>query len=517
MEQQDDRSRRDSPDARSTGHLIEAAVQGVRWMTLARVLAEAIGLASMVVLARLIPPAEFGIFVITLLIQELALSVLGESVGSAIIQRPEATRRHFEVGQTICLCLGAVLAVLTLISAPLLIDPVFGEETADLVLLTAPVFLFVALGTVPQAMLQRQLRFQRIGLIQIVSLLVRAVVAIALAVFAGMDAEALVIGSLAAGVVGTAIAIASVDFPRPSLDRNAARQLAGYGVPAGIASISWIGFRNVDYAIVGARLGLAATGIYWRAFQLAVEYQRKISTLLFQIGFPILSRTASEEDLLAMRFRIMRVVSVGVFPLLAALAALAPSLIPWLFGPDWEPAVVPTQILSVAGAVSLVIDGIGTTLMAAGRPKALLGYGWAHFIVYAGAVALVAPSGVVAVAIAATVVHVVFLLVAYGVLLRGMVERPLRQLWGDVGPATTASLALVAVAVPLQLALDGAGSPVLLTTGAVLLAGAAAYVAVMRIAFPAGWRDMMMLLRRVVPSRRDRKAASGPALAGAGR
>jgi len=504
-------------DTQSSSALIDAAVQGVRWMSGARLLAEIVGLASMVVLARLIPPSAFGMFVITLLVQELALSVLGESVGSALIQRPEARREHFRVGQTICLVLGTALAALTLLAAPLLFEPLFGAETAGLVQLTAPVFLFVALGTVPQAMLQRQLRFQRIGLIQIASLLVRAFVSIGLAAFAGLDAEALVIGGLAAGLTATAIAIASVRPPAPTFDRAAARDLAGYGVPAGVAAVSWIGFRNVDYAIVGARLGLASTGIYWRAFQLAVEYQKKISTLLFQIGFPVLSRTESQEELLAMRFRIMRVLTVAVFPLLAGLAVLAPNLIPWLFGPSWTAAVVPTQILVVAGAATLVIDGIGTTMMAAGRPRALLGYGWSHFIAYAATVAIVAPMGVVAVAIAASVVHTVFLLVAYGALLRGMVPRPLRQLWGDLGPAVTASLALAAAAVPLRLILDAVGAPVPVMILAVAILGVPVYVAVLRLAFPTSWRDLAQLTRRIMPSRSGAQTRSGPALAGVGR
>ena len=36
-------------------------------------------------------------------------------------------------------------------------------------------------------------------------------------------------------------------------------------------SISWVGFSNVDYAIIGARLGALRTGLYFRAYTLAVE------------------------------------------------------------------------------------------------------------------------------------------------------------------------------------------------------------------------------------------------------
>ena len=144
------------------------------------------------------------------------------------------------------------------------------------------------------------------------------------------------------------------------------------------------GFRNADYAIVGARLGAASAGYYWRAFQLAVEYQKKISVIMSQIAFPVLSRAASVDDMFALRLRMVRILTVAVFPLLAGLVVLAPVVIPWVFGPAWEPAIVPAQILTAAGAATLVIDAVGATLMAAGRAQALLAYGWAHFAVYAG-------------------------------------------------------------------------------------------------------------------------------------
>ena len=114
--------------------LVEAAVAGVRWISLARGLSEVVGLVTMVVLARLIAPAEFGVFVIALIVQELALSILGESVGAALVQRPELRRAHLQVAQVISMAIGAVLAAVTLfVLVPLLVSPLFGARTADMV------------------------------------------------------------------------------------------------------------------------------------------------------------------------------------------------------------------------------------------------------------------------------------------------------------------------------------------------------------------------------------------------
>jgi hypothetical protein len=153
--------------------------------------------------------------------------------------------------------------------------------------------------------------------------------------------------------------------------------------------------------------------------------------------------------------------------------------------------------------------------MAEGRAKALLGYGVAHFVVYVGAVVAVAHSGLAAVAIAGSVVHGIFLAVAYVVLLGRREGNPLMALWRDLAPALWGSAALAAVAVPLELALRAGGAPVLLQMAAVGLAGGIAYVAALRWLFPAAAHDLLAALNRVSPVRLSLRRGRGAAPAGA--
>ncbi len=504
-------------DAMSNGQLADAVVHGTRWLASARVFTEVLLLATLVVLARLIPPAEFGKFAIVLFMQELAVGVAG-GFGNALVHRPAVRREHLQAGLAVVLAFQAAFVLATIfVLAPVLFDPLFGSETAWLIQLAAPGWMLAAVTTIPQAVLLRRLDFRRVAQIQLASLLGGAAVSLALAIFLGLDAEALVIGGIAAGVVATVLSLLSAPVPLPRLRKGPVRDLTAFGIPAALATVSWAGFRNADYAIVGARLGAASAGIYWRAFQLAVEYQKKISVVMTQMAFPVLSRAASTEDMFALRLRMVRMLTVMIFPLLAGLVALAPVVIPWVFGPAWESAVVPTQILTVAGAATLVIDAVGATLMAAGRTRALLGYGWAHFAVYAGTIVVIAPLGLAAVSIAAVSVHVVFLVVAYVMLLHGHPEHgPLRRLWDDVGPALVSSLALLVVAAPMSSAMSSAGVPASLNVLCVAVVAGSAYLVVLRIAFPAAWRDAMLLVRRILPARLFRSKPAAPGARGSG-
>lgn len=488
-------------DVRTNEDLTKATGEGLRWITYARVVIEVVTLASMIVLARLIPPAAFGVFAIVVIAQELAYTVPAEGVGSAIVQRRTIGRRHLEGGLLLSLGMGAVLVAAVLVLAELLVRPVFGDETALLIMVVSPCFLLSSLGAVPSAVLRRRLDFARLSLIDVFATLTRTFVTVGLA-FAGLDAAALVLGYLAGLVVGVAMTCVFVRPPLPRWRRREISELLPYGGPATVASLAWTGFRNGDYAIIGATLGPAQAGFYWRAYQLAVEYQKKISAVMGQMAFPVLARTAGREEMLALRRRMVRMLTVILFPLLALLVILAPVAIPWLFGPQWEPAVLPAQILAAGGAATLVIDAIGPALMAEGRAKALLGYGVGHFVTYAGAVLAVASHGIAAVAIAASVVHGVFLLIAYQLMLGGRVRDSLRNLWDDVHAATLACAGLVVAAESTAWALREMAAPALVHLAAVSVVAAAAYLLVLRVAFADASADLGRVFRRVVPARR---------------
>jgi lipopolysaccharide exporter len=487
-------------EVRTNADLTAAAGHGLRWVTYARIVIEVTLLASMVVLARLIPPAQFGMFAIVLIVQELALALPMEGVGSALVQRHAIGRAHLQAGLFLSLAVGVTLAGLTLLAADLVVAPVYGHETASLVRLAMPWFVIGAVYSVPAAVLRRNLDFTHVNLTQLAMTLTRAMASIGFAL-AGLDATALVLGNLFGMLAALVLALIFAPVPLPRWNPRAMRDLLPYGGPAALACVAWTGFRNGDYAIIGARLGAVQAGFYYRAYQLAVEYQKKVSAVIAQMAFPVLARTAGPEAMADLRHRIVQLLSVMLYPMLALLALLAPVVIPWLFGPAWEPAVTPTRVLAIGGAATLTIDAIGSALQASGRASALLGYGVAHFAVYVGVVIVVSGHGIVAVSAGAGIVHTAFLIVAYKLLLRGQRRSALRVLWHDVGPAIVCCAALVATAGPAQWALGQAHAGPFFTCLLVGATAAAAYLAALRILFRAAWRDLASAMRRVLPAR----------------
>lgn len=492
---------RNPEHAGASEQLRAAAIEGVRWSSIARPATEVVLLAAMIALARLIAPAEFGRYAIALIAQELAAVIAAEGVGAALVQRAECRREHLQAGMTLSIAIGAGLTLVVVLLADVAVSPIFGARTADFVSLMAPLCLISGLGTVSVAILRRNMRFRRLSEIELLSAIGRVAVSVGLA-FSGFGGASLVLGSLAGGAIITAVAWGSAPPPLPRLRVRESRELLRYGVPASLAGVSWVGFRNSDYAIVGARLGAAAAGLYFRAYTLAIDYQKKVSVVMSQVGFPLLSRAQGSAEVHGMRRQMVRLLTLTLFPALCLLTLTCPLVVPILFGSRWDGMIVPAQVLALGGAATLVIDAAGTTLMAAGRTHAILLFGVAHWVTYALTAFLVAPLGITAVAVDAAVVHTAFILVAYGLMQQGAPEGALRCLWRDVAPAGISSLGLAAVAVPVSIAMAAAHVPALIQLLALTAAAAAGYLLALRLFFPEVSQWVLATIERTMPERR---------------
>lgn len=499
-------------DSLTRSELRARTLRGLRWTVIARPVSEVVLLGSTVVLAHLISPAEFGRYAIAAIAGSLA-GIPRAGVSAALVQRKTVGKQHLQAASGLALLIGVSLVALILIAASVIVVPLYGTRTAEFVRLTAPLCFVVAAGTVSAGILLRRMAIRRLGIIEVASTMVRVAATIAMAI-AGFNGFALVLGWLIGEVAELMLLCISAPPPAPYMRREPTRELLAFSVPASIASSGWFFFRNCDYAIIGARLGALSAGLYFRAYTLGVEYQKKVSQVMATVGFPMMARAQSPGEMNELRIRMVRVLTMVMFPLLALLAIEAPVLVPWLFGQRWAPAVLPTQILAVGGASTLVIDGAGATLMASGRKRAVMGFGWGHFVAYGLTVFAIAPLGITAVAIAASVVHTLFLLVSYVLMTHGSHERPLGRLWQDVKPAVVSCVALVALAVPVSSALRSAHVTTVPYLTAVAVVGAAAYLLTMQICFPVHLRSLRRFAGQLMPHGPLRGLSRRPAPAG---
>jgi len=483
----------------SQDELKQAAVSGVRWTTAGRIAIEIVTFAAAVALARLIPPAGFGEAVVPLILVPLAVIFTFEGFGSALVQRKTIERAHGEAAMLASILTGAAFTAVTVLLARPVGEPLFGEGPARLLVMISPVFLLAGIGAVSRSLLWRRLDFRRVSLIEMASLGAGAAAAVALAAGSGLDAPAIVLGALCGSLVTTVLLLIAAPPPPPLWHRGALREVLAFGIPASGAGLTYVAITNSTLAVAAARLSAAQVGIFWRAFQLGVIYQEKISGIMIRLAFPVYSRTKDLDQLRRFHERATRIHAAVLLPLLTLLIIVAPELVPWLFGERWAPAVGPVQILCVAGMIAAVLTGYPQIMLAAGKPRALFVFNVILLALYVAVAWVAAPHGTIALAFGVVGVHVFLLLSVYGVLFRRVLAIPIRRLVTDLLPAVAGSLLLLGVALPAAGLMRGAGTPVFVFLATVGLLGAAVYLTALRSLFPTVWSDLAQLTRRVLP------------------
>ena len=209
-----------------------------------------------------------------------------------------------------------------------------------------------------------------------------------------------------------------------------------------------------------------------------------MSQLITSLGFPVLSRVPSEDEVHRLRQRMIQIMTLIVFPLLTSLAIVAPRFVTWFYGSEWRAVVVPVQILTIGGGAMLVAQAVTVAMLATGRARAVMLWGWGHFLTYAAAVFAVARLGLPAVAVAAVVVHTTFLIISYLQLVRGRMREAFATLAKDVLPAAASCVGLLAVALPVSVFASKLGIPVLPYLLIIAIAGSAGYFVSLRLWFP---------------------------------
>lgn len=483
----------------SQADLKQAAVSGVRWTTAGRIVVEMITFASAVALARLIPPAGFGEAVVPLILVPLAVIFTFEGFGSALVQRKTIERAHAEAAMFASIVTGAIFTSLVVVLARPVGEPLFGAGPAKLLVMISPVFLLGGIGAVSRSMLWRALDFRRASMIEMLSLGIGAGTAVVLALVCGLDAPAIVLGALCGALVTTVFLLIASPPPLPTWHRGALREVLAFGLPASGAGLTYVAITNATLAVAAVRLTAAQVGIFWRAFQLGVVYQEKISGIMIRLAFPVYSRTSDLDQLRRFHERATRIHAAVLLPLLTLLAVTAPELVPWLFGERWAPAAGPVQILCVAGMIAAVLTGYPQILLAAGKPRALLGFNVLLLGVYLLVSWFAAPYGITALAFGVVGVHVFLLVSVYGFLFRRVLAIPVRRLVTDLLPAAACSILLLGVAAPAAELLKAFDTPVPLYLMGVGAVGAVVYLTALRSLFPAVWADVAQLTRRVLP------------------
>jgi O-antigen/teichoic acid export membrane protein len=331
----------------------ERVIRGVPWTMLTYGANRLVNVATTMLLARLLVPADFGTFAIAVLITNFASIFSGLGLGSVLILRQDLDPRDQGTSLTLLVVAGIALgAVLTVLAGP--IAAIFDEPRLERLMPWLALYLsFTGFNWFYESLLTRELAFRRRFVTQVVRNAVNSAVAViaALAFHAGVWAlvVAEAAGHVANGLACLALAPYRVGF---AFDWRAARALLASG--RGFVTRGFAGFlqRNVDYFTVGRVLGTTPLGYYWLAYRQADFTFYAVAEPVTRVTFPAFAQMRHRgEDIRPAYLSALRLVALATFPIAVVLSAASEPFVMTFFGPKWRGMVDALAVLGVFAAV----------------------------------------------------------------------------------------------------------------------------------------------------------------------
>ena len=477
------------------GNLAKTAVRGAAVTVTAQGSKIALQVLSVVVLARLIGPSDYGLIAMVTAVIGFADIFRDFGLSSAAIQAPRLSRDEQVNLFWANTALGAVLALLVVAGSPL-IAAFYGQPDLTIIAIALSVnFLLNGMATQYRADLNRRMRFRQLAIADVAGPAVGLVVAIGMAVN-GAGFWSLVVQQITqVGVMLILVAVGAHWLPGLYRRGTSIRRFLAFGLKlVGSQVIGYIG-SNADTVALGLTVSPHQLGLYNRAYQLVMTPVGQVRGPLNTVAIPVLSRLQHDHD------RFDSFVQRGQVALgytlvvgLAAVAGVAAPLVTVALGDDWVGAAPVVALLAIGAAFQTLAYVGYWVYVARGLVSHLLPYTMLATGIRLACVAVGAGFGVIGVAVAmATVPFVSWPLSFWWLSRRASI--PVRALW--IGGLRVMSFALLVGAAAIGAVMVSAqwGAWVSLLAG--ILAAAVCY-AVLVAAVPPYRRDVngvVLLLR----------------------
>ena len=326
------------------------------WTAVVKWLTQVITWGMTVLVAHLLAPSDYGLVGMATIYINLFTLFSEFGIGITIVTLQDLTEEQVSQLNTLSLLLG-IIGFLISAAAAIPLGKFFHASKLPVVVIVLSVgFIVSGIRTVPYSLLQKELRFKLLAVIEAMQGIVQAVITLTLA-FLGFGYWALVLGILSFSVTPTALVLIfrrhGFAFPRPTSIRKALH----YSRHVLIARLSWAVYDNSDFVIAGRVLGEAPLGAYTLAWTLAHTPLEKLTALVNRVT-PSVFATIQKDSAALRRYlrNITGIMALVIFPATIGMAMVATEFVPLILGPKWVGVIIPLELLVLHALVrSMVI------------------------------------------------------------------------------------------------------------------------------------------------------------------
>lgn len=324
------------------------------------------------ILARMLPPADFGTLAIILVFLNFFIPFADMGIGAAIIQYRDLDDHDYGALFTFSIFFALLLTVLFCIAAVPISLFYNNADLVPLCLLGSLSLLFATLNMVPNGLLLKDQRFISIGIRLFVVTIVGGVIAIIMA-FAGWGVYALVWHNIIAGLItflwnylSRPIHHLTIHFKAPL------KKVFSYSVfQFGSSMVNYFS-TNLPNLVIGKAFNEVALGFYDKAYRLTTYPLNGISNVIISVIQPYMAK--HQDDLNALFsywFKIAKALSLVGAPIAVIFFCAPEEIVGIMYGDQWGSAVPLLQLLSLCIYFQMVNSVSGAFFLSAGKADLL--------------------------------------------------------------------------------------------------------------------------------------------------
>lgn len=332
-----------------------------------------LAIVSSMVIARLLTPAEIGVFSVVMVLLALANTFRDLGAGQYLLQAKELTPAMVRSAWAVQLGLGLLLALLCLGASWPVAAFYRDERIQPIMALLALSYLFTPFGSITYAWLMREMRFGALAWGRFSAALAGALVSVTLA-WRGHGPISLAWGNLATSLVNALVlsAFRPADFPwLPG--RQHLRDVLSFGSRLTGASLMSSLTAGAPEFFLARLQSLSAAGLYSRANGLIAMFRSLIADAVNSVTLPMFAKAAREQRDLPQAFIRVQVYMTAVgWSFCIVVLLLAYPIIRVLYGDQWDEAVVLVRWLAVAMLFQVPVSTCQSALVSTGAASRML-------------------------------------------------------------------------------------------------------------------------------------------------
>lgn len=346
--------------------------RGFNWLGSAAVIAKIVDLATLLAVLLFLSKSQVGIAALVISIGTVVEAFDGLGTSEALVQARAISRAQLDSLFWFITIAALLVAVLLLVAAPLL-GALYGVTgMAAYFGVVAAKQPIVGAAVIPLAMMNRDLQYERIAVVNVCSTFAAALTRLGLAV-SGAGVWALVVGYFASGLYTLIGAQIARPFrPRLRFRLGEISPLVHFGMRTATSNFLDQLFKNIDYLLIGWFYGPEPLAVYGVAFTVAMEPAVAVGTLINRTALPVFVRASLVKEHLAQALMwSLRRLALLIAPMMVASVLAAGPLTALIHdgqGHSYAAAALPLELLAAAAFLRVTSQLLYPVVIGTGHP-----------------------------------------------------------------------------------------------------------------------------------------------------